>query len=89
MGDVVEFKAPDTEQQVGRGRAKCFTCLHEWEAVAPVGTEFLDCPLCAGRKGSWMYPFIPEEMYVCNCGNKLFYIVRDGWFCPNCGVLSA
>ena len=28
------------------GDARCLACKHEWVAVAPIGTIWLECPAC-------------------------------------------
>lgn len=79
---IKEARAPHLE-----GKARCLDCKHEWTAVAPAGTEWLECPECHGKKGRFIYHFEPEPFvqWQCNCGNDLFYVTPDGCFCPNCG----
>ena len=68
------------------GETRCLACGHEWVAVAPVGTVFLECPSCSLVKGMLKYPCEREgEHWECNCGNSLFHITPDGVYCPNCG----
>jgi hypothetical protein len=50
--------------------------------------EPLECPNCGCMKGLLTMPFVPAEnvdVFRCSCGNDLFYILRDGMLCPNCG----
>lgn len=69
------------------GNAFCMFCNHEWIAVAPVGTTWLECPGCHGHKGQFKFEFEPpeREVWACCCGNQLFNVTRKGIFCPMCG----
>jgi Zn finger protein HypA/HybF involved in hydrogenase expression len=87
---VIDFHQKKEEKEKNphlEGKARCLDCKHEWEAVAPAGTEWLECPECHSIKGRFVYHFEPETFtkWVCNCGNDLFYATPDGYFCPNCG----
>lgn len=92
MGDVVDFaKAKEEREPHLCGKAVCMHCQYglegEWEAVAPVGTVFLQCPQCSLIKGIYVNPILDEENWECNCGNGFFaYSHRLGMYCPNCGV---
>jgi Zn finger protein HypA/HybF involved in hydrogenase expression len=68
------------------GPAKCMSCNHEWQAVAPIGTEWLECPECHLEKGRLAYPVQRYGLeWKCHCGNDLFRMTPDGCYCPNCG----
>ena len=69
------------------GKARCLQCKHEWVAVCPVGTEWLECPECHSIKGHMLYSCLREDTahWTCGCGNDLFYVVPEGIYCPNCG----
>ena len=69
------------------GKARCIACQHEWEAVAPVGTVWLDCPECSLNKGAFIAEVLHEEdHWTCDCGNILFCHTPEGAYCPNCGL---
>lgn len=38
------------------GPALCLICQHMWEAVAPLGTRWLECPQCHRMQGLLTYP---------------------------------
>lgn len=61
-------------------------CNHEWIAVAPTGTTWLECPACASLKRHFVYPFERQALdhWQCNC-NNLFNVTKDGYYCPHCG----
>jgi len=70
----------------------CTQCQAQWEKdiTLPWGTTLRDhrevCPDCGCRTGSIKGEFIPEDpVWVCDCGNTLFYITQGGMFCPGCG----
>lgn len=68
------------------GEVLCLACKHEWEAVSPIGTEWLECPRCGLLRGRYIYPCErPGLVWSCNCENNLFYMIPDGIYCPNCG----
>ena len=84
MGDVVPFEREEPHQQ---GKARCIACRHEWEAVAPVGVFWFECPNCSLCKGAMVSPTIrDEDVWTCNCGNELFVFTPKGAYCPNCGA---
>ncbi len=87
MSNIVEFKKK--EQQLAGGEAFCLQCQHEWGAVAETGTTHLECPECKTMKGLFKYPCYPPYgtlIMVCNCGNDLFYLTKEGHLCANCGT---
>lgn len=69
------------------GEARCIACGHTWAAVAPVGTVNLECPACHLMKGAFIWPAwrAGADHWQCRCGNILFILTRDGFYCPNCG----
>lgn len=89
--NVVSFEEKKLSYQPHlTGEAKCMACRHEWVAVVPDGTEEpMECPKCGTNKGRFKYPYsVPKgaAMWVCNCGNDLFYKLSTGHLmCPNCG----
>jgi Zn finger protein HypA/HybF involved in hydrogenase expression len=89
MSKIINFQSVKEEKTPhSSGKARCLDCKHEWEAVALVGTEWLECPGCHSKKGRFIYHFEPEHFvkWTCNCGNDLFYATPYGYFCPNCGT---
>ncbi len=69
------------------GQAHCIACGRRWVAAAPAGTVWLDCPDCKTRKGLFDFPILRNGLYwVCQCGNDLFHVMPDGYYCPNCGA---
>ena len=64
-------------------------CLHEWAAVAPVGTHELVCPRCMTINGVWKHPTLPPKndlIWVCSCTNYFFTILKTGAaMCAACG----
>lgn len=69
------------------GPAHCIECGHRWQMVAPTGTTVLDCPGCGGRKGA-RFAMVEKDCahWVCNCGNRLFFITPEKTYCGNCGM---
>lgn len=85
---VVDLGAVRAERQPHlSGRAQCVGCKHEWQAVAPIGTETLECPACGLRKGMFANPvMVGTHVWECHCGNDLFRISGGGEvYCVNCG----
>ncbi len=83
MGEVV---ALDAHRPQWAGVAHCLDCKHEWAAVAPRGTRWVECPACGGGRACGKFPAIPDVYYVCGCGNAQFYLMPDGYLrCPCCG----
>lgn len=95
MGQVLEFaplrESPQPEEDVEhlRGQAHCAACRHEWEAAAPIGVDWLECPSCHLMKGRFMHPvtgFPDDAIWVCLCGCDVFRIALKEFFCVNCGT---
>lgn len=91
-GKVVTFVPRDADEATLNGEAFCLTCHHRWEATAPVGTFWLECPACHGNKGSFRWPALPETgqtRWVCNCGSDVFYIKEQYVpVCTHCGAVQ-
>lgn len=84
MGDnVIQI---DNHRPHISGAAKCLSCAHEWEAVAPIGTVELECPGCQTWKGVFNGCTGPELVWECQCGNQHFYLCDDGPMCSRCGL---
>lgn len=82
-GNVIQL---DDRRPVNTGLAFCLLCGHRWTAVAPIGTVFLECPLCKAIKGVFKFNCTKSgPHWECDCGNRLFYVTDDGYYCPNCG----
>jgi hypothetical protein len=85
MGDLINIA--DHKPHLS-GIAKCLQCGHEWEAVAPVGSaSCLECENCHTYKGVMKGLASPDVMYMCNCGNDVFYVGPDGPMCCLCGLV--
>lgn len=70
-----------------QGRARCLSCRHEWQQVAPIGETEFECPKCTLMMGRLVYECIREGLhFTCNCGNDLFFIAPEGPYCPKCGA---
>ena len=83
MGDVVEL---DAQRPHLEGKARCLACQHAWVAVAPLGVIWLECPSCSLERGRFVAQVEREgPHWHCRCENDLFYVTRDGYYCPNCG----
>lgn len=69
------------------GPAACLACKHEWVAVAPAGTVWLECPKCGTERGVMKGPCMHfgEDHWTCECGNILFHITKHAIYCPMCG----
>lgn len=68
------------------GLTKCLSCKHEWVAVAPVGTKWLDCPACSKQFGHAVGLVAREGLHwQCKCGCQLFCINTTGPYCIECG----
>lgn len=85
---VLEFKRPDKVDPHITGEAVCFCCKYVWIAVAPIGTEKLQCPNCNTMKGLFKHGCYPDEgtVWGCACGNDLFVITPERIICWNCGA---
>lgn len=71
------------------GYGKCISCRHEWVSVAPVGVTALECPQCETMTGVWssmIYPHEDVEIWQCDCGGDVFWLLRDAFMCLRCGT---
>lgn len=91
--NVIPFAKAETKESWIGGKAKCVGCQHEWEASAPTGTLWLECPACGTMRGAWVYPVggqVGDEFFSCNCGGEaLTAYKRQGKFwlrCMACGI---
>ncbi len=83
---IVPFKKPEEEKPTLSGTAKCLVCRYEWIAVAPIGTHWLECPICKHETSRFIAPVAREGMHwQCLCGNDLFYIMPERTYCSVCG----
>lgn len=92
MAAILEFKKPGAQDPHATGHAFCLGCDHTWEAVAPVGTQRLECPECHRRMGMFTFEFAPPEgtlVRTCDCGNQLFTLTEEGHMCPRCGTYQS
>lgn len=92
---VVEFrpkvipKCDEPEAPHLSGRACCSKCVHEWEAVAPVGVSTLECPKCKSWWGYFKSAIEPSgPVWHCTCGHHLFWLRPDGAMCRGCGKIN-
>lgn len=83
---VIDLQAEkEAREPHSEGKARCLACKHEWVAVAPVGTIWLECPACTLERGRFIAQHQREgDHWHCNCGCDLFYATPDGIYCPNC-----
>ena len=73
-------------EDIIRGNALCVACNHKWEATAPVGTVWLECPECTAVRARFIQPIERYGMHwICACGCDLFHATTEGYYCPNCG----
>jgi ribosomal protein S27E len=94
MSNVVSFAAAKEERTPHwEGTAYCVGCQHEWQAVAPVGTMWIECPSCHLPKGTPKHPFGATQgdfFLRCNCGcEALTAYKRKAHFhvkCMGCGA---
>lgn len=89
MSDVVDLNSRRPHLE---GAAKCVECQHVWQAVAPTGTWQLECPACGLLKGVWKFITVPGrdiEIYVCECGNDMYFLRKDGAHCLKCAKVHA
>lgn len=69
-----------------QGLVRCLTCGHENQAVAPVGTMWLECPACHLLKQTWYFPVEQGRLeWRCACGCTVFGISEKMIFCKYCG----
>jgi len=87
VDNIVDLHAARKEREPhSTGEARCLSCNHEWIAVAPTGTVWLECPECSIEKGRFVaHHERSGDHWECDCGCDLFYITPDGMYCPNCG----
>ena len=65
----------------------CLDCDNRWEAVAPLGVTWLECPACKMGMGRFKNYYAPDfPVWHCNCGNDLFFVGPAGVLCPTCGT---
>lgn len=88
MGDIIDFAMAKEEREPhSAGLARCLACKHEWQAVAPTGTTWLECPECSLFRGRFIGQHTRDTPHLhCECGNNLFSVTREGTYCPNCGA---
>jgi hypothetical protein len=90
---ILDFPQKEEEEDDGpwfSGRAKCMFCQHIWEALAPSGARYLECPSCGLLKGAWYAPFAPDlgqYLFRCNCGGEFFVLTPQAIMCANCASL--
>ena len=83
MGDVIYVRFKEAVE----GPAKCLECGYEWYAEAPKHEVELKCPNCETMKGVWRGLYKPPSpVFVCNCGNDLFFVGKSGIKCCRCGI---
>lgn len=83
MGTIINLadKRPYFE-----GECFCLDCKHKWVGIAPRGVVWLECPKCGLVRGRFKYQIERAgHHWFCNCGNELFCVTPDGYYCPNCG----
>ena len=81
---VIEFKKKEPHIS---GEAICLSCGHNWVSIAPTGTIWLECPECHVVRGRFVYQCERDGLHwECDCGNDLFHVTEDGFYCPNCGL---
>lgn len=88
MAEIIQFVKSEAEDETPHlsGEAVCMLCGHEWVAVVPVGTVWLECSECHSMKGHLKYAVQRDgNEWCCGCGNGLFRVTPDGYYCPNCG----
>lgn len=86
--------AKANEELRWEGLVRCIGCHHEWEASAPTGTVWVNCPKCGFDKGHPKYPFgaSPGDLtFVCSyChGEALTAFKHKNLFfllCMGCGA---
>lgn len=85
---VIDFMAAKRERDPhSTGLAVCLDCKHEWTAIVPAGTIWLECPACSLVRGRFKYNHEREgDHWHCYCGNYLFAVTEEGTYCPNCGT---
>lgn len=72
------------------GLARCLQCKHEWMAVAPAVSAYLQCPKCDLHHGVYVgLHHRSEPHWNCKCGNGLFAVTPNGAYCPHCDTDQA
>ena len=74
------------------GKARCSVCQHEWIAVVPKGTDWIECPKCRLMKARFLHPAMPKvgnDVWACACGCDVFRITRTSAYCINCATEQA
>lgn len=88
MADVIPLRPEPLVPHLS-GTAQCVSCEHRWEAVAPVGTVELECPVChlnTGRYRNLVGGAPGQEEWTCDCGCTLFVCIKGaGLMCARCG----
>ncbi len=86
--EVIDLNQTKQERERSlSGAARCLACQHEWVAVAPVGSIWLECPSCTLIRGRFVAQVeLDGDHWHCNCGNDLFNATPEGVYCPNCGT---
>lgn len=83
MSNVVSITA---KQPHISGEAVCINCRHGWMAVAPLGTDELECPECKTLRGTWLrltFPTVP--VLTCACDNSFMLVLDTGnIMCARC-----
>lgn len=83
--DVSNVTDLDSRRPHQSGEARCTDCRHDWIAVAPVGTDWLDCPACGLSKGRFRHPSLRgSALFTCHCGCDVFHLAPAGPYCVNC-----
>lgn len=75
------------------GTAHCIGCHHEWVAVAPMASKWIECPKCALPKGCSKYPFGANEddlvLTCAECSAETLTAYKRGGLtyvrCMSCG----
>lgn len=83
MGKVIDIRSNQPHMQ---GPAICLSCKATWRAVAEVGTQVLECPVCYLDKGVFSTLTVPDHLWQCNCGCTHFFMTVNGASCCLCGV---
>lgn len=87
MGEVVSLAERRPHLS---GKAWCTACGHDWVAVAPVGTVWLDCPSCHTERGLYVAPMTDVDaashIFQCaKCQGDVFVIhLVEGTTVVNC-----
>jgi len=84
----LDLRRPEKTDPHLAGKAKCTACSHNWAAVAPVGTDRLECPNCQTLRGVWLSFCTGREgvaLYTCRCGCDVFVLTPDELVCTACG----